>query len=116
MVYGTDTEILKRLGEGIKSIRLSQNLSQSKLAARSAVALNAVRHLENGDGVTLGSFIKLCRTLGRDEWLNGFAAREDVSPIAYAEALKKAMRKKRLRASAVTTPVREDADGTVREG
>ena len=98
MVYGTDTEILKRLGEGIKSIRLSQNLSQSKLAARSGVALNAVRHLENGDGVTLGSFIKLCRTLGRDEWLNGFAVREDVSPIAYAEALKKATLKKRLRA------------------
>ena len=98
MVYGTDTEILKRLGEGLKSIRLSQNLSQSKLAARSAVALNAVRHLENGDGVNLGSFIKVCRTLGRDEWLNGFAAREEVSPIAYAEALKKATKRKRLRA------------------
>lgn len=63
------------------------------------MSLNAVRHLESGEGATLGSFVKVCRTLGRGEWLNGFSVREEVSPIAYAEALKKSTAHKRLRAS-----------------
>ena len=100
MVYGTKGEILSRLGGALKTCRLQQNISQQVLAERSGVSLNAVKNLETGSGATLGTFILVCRTLGKDGWIDALTrTNEELSPIAYLEALRKANRRVRERAS-----------------
>ena len=98
MTIGNKEAILKRIGEALKERRLRQNIPQNVLAERSGISLTAVKRLENGDGATLGSFVQVCRTLGVDGWINELEPRDEVSPIAYAEALKKSVAKKRRRA------------------
>ena len=98
MTIGSKETLLKRIGEALKAHRLRQNIPQNVLAERSSLSLTAVKRLENGDGATLGSFVLVCRTLGVDAWIGGLEPHDEVSPIAYAEALKKAAGKKRRRA------------------
>lgn len=98
MTIGNKESILKRIGAALKERRLRQNILQNVLAERSGVSLTAVKRLENGQGATLGSFVLVCRTLGVDDWIAGLEVRDEVSPIAYAEALKKSAAKKRRRA------------------
>lgn len=100
MVKGSRQEILKRIGESMRTWRLRENITQQVLAERSGVSLNAIRHLENGEGATLVTFIQACRTLGKDRWIVDLEPKDEVSPIALAEALKRsAVVKPRERAS-----------------
>ena len=100
MVYGTKEEILSRVGGALKTCRLQQNISQQVLAERSGVSLNAVKNLETGSGATLGTFILVCRTLGKDGWIDALTrTNEELGPIAYLEALRKATKRIRERAS-----------------
>ena len=98
MTIGNKETILKRIGEALKAHRLRQNIPQNVLAERSGISLTAVKRLENGDGATLGSFVLVCRTLGLDHWIAEMEPRDEISPLAYAEALKKSEAKKRRRA------------------
>ena len=98
MTIGCKETILKRIGEALKERRLRQNVTQNMLAERSGISLTTVKRLENGDGATLGSFVLVCRTLGVDGWIAELEMRDELSPIAYADALKKSAVKKRRRA------------------
>ena len=98
MTIGSKGEILARIGLALKERRLRQNITQSILAKRSGISVTAVKRLESGLGATLGSFVLVCRTLGVDGWIGGLDVRDEISPIAYADALKKATMKKRRRA------------------
>jgi len=98
MVIGNKDDILKRIGQSLREHRLRQNLPQSVLAERSGLSLTAVKRLENGLGATLGSFVQVCRTLNLDGWIAAIEPKDTVSPLAYAEALKKSEVKKRRRA------------------
>ena len=75
MVKGTKQEILRRIGASLRAWRLRENLTQQVLAERSGVSLNAIRHLESGEGATLGSF--------------DLEPRNELTPLAIAEALKR---------------------------
>jgi len=100
MVKGTKDEVLRRIGKAIREWRLRSDITQQMLAERSAVSLNAVRHLEDGSGATLGTFVQVCRTLGRDRWILDLETFPEFSPIAFVEALDKAKpAAKRVRAS-----------------
>jgi transcriptional regulator with XRE-family HTH domain len=98
MTIGTRETILQRIGVAVREHRLRKNITQRMLAERSGISLTAVKHLERGVGATLGSFVLVCRTLGIDGWIAEIEPRDELSPIAYADALKKAAQKKRRRA------------------
>jgi len=98
MVIGSKDDILRRIGQSLREHRLRQNVPQSVLAERSGLSLTAVKRLENGLGATLGSFVRVCRTLNLDGWIAEIEPKDTVSPLAYAEALKKSAAKKRRRA------------------
>ena len=89
MVKGTKQEILRRIGASLRAWRLRETLTQQVLAERSGVSLNAIRHLESGEGATLGSFVQACRILGRDWWIEDLEPRNELTPLAIAEALKR---------------------------
>lgn len=99
MILGSKGEILVKIGGAVKNERLRQNITQSLLASRSGVSVNAVKHLESGAGATLGTFVLVCRTLGKDSWIQAFVRDDgEVSPIEYVEMLKRGERKERQRA------------------
>ena len=100
MVQGTREELLKKIGESLRACRLGANITQKVLAERSGVSLSAVRHLD-GEGVSLITFVQVCRTLGKDNWIVELAPKNEISPLELAKALEKGvLGKKRKRASA----------------
>lgn len=74
------------LGEQLRHLRLRQNVDQRYLAERAGVALNAVKHLESGQGATVSSFIKVLRALDRADWLETLAPPVSISPIQLLQA------------------------------
>jgi len=74
-------ELEKELGQQLHDLRLRQNINQRELAKRAGVALNAIKNLEQGKGATIASFIKVLRTLGRDEWIATLAPAVSISPM-----------------------------------
>lgn len=79
--YLTTEEWEIEIGHQVRDIRLRQNIDQQRLAEQAGVALNAVKRLESGKGITLTSFIKILRALGRVEWLNTLAPAISISPM-----------------------------------
>jgi len=57
-------------------LRLRLNVDQRTVAARARVALNAVKHLESGQGATVGSLVSVLRVLGRTDWIEALAPSE----------------------------------------
>lgn len=101
MVQGTREELLKKIGESLRACRLEANITQKVLAERSGVSFSAVRHLEDGEGASLITFVLVCRSLGKDKWILDLAPKNEISPLALAKALEKGvLGKKRKRASA----------------
>lgn len=99
MVVGNRGEILARIGKAVKNDRLRQNVTQETLAMRSGVSLNSVKHLENGGGANLGTFVLVCRALGKDSWIRSFLNQDaEISPIEYLELLGKKKNVTRVRA------------------
>lgn len=98
MVIGDKDTILRRIGAALREQRLRRNLPQAVLAERSGLSLTSVKRLESGEGATLGSFVQVCRTLNLDGWIASLEPHDELSPIAYADALRKAEAHKRRRA------------------
>ena len=104
MIVGNKDEILVRIGDAVKNERLRQNITQAVLAERSGVSLNAVKHLESGSGVTLGTFVLVCRILRKDSWIRSFVESSgEISPVEFVERLKKRECGTRKRASRSTS-------------
>lgn len=95
MILGSIQEILTDIGTMMRRERLQQNLSQRTVADRSGLSLTAVKHLEEGSGVSLASFVSICRTLGKDEWILTLGPSQEVSILDVA----KRGNKPRLRAA-----------------
>ena len=76
MIYQTREEMLKVLGENLKSSRLAENLSQQTVADRSGISLKAVRNLEAGENSSTLSLLSYCRTIRKIDWLMSLAPPE----------------------------------------
>lgn len=76
MVYRTRDEMLKVLGENLRSSRLADNLSQQTAAERSGISLKAIRNLEAGENASTLSLLSYCRTLRKTDWLMTLAPPE----------------------------------------
>jgi len=95
--YSTDI-LLDKVADALSQLRLNQNLTQQTVADRSGISLKAVVNLESGNGASLKSFLSVCRTLGKLDWIEVLTPPEGPSPM---ELLKLAGRSRRQRASAV---------------
>ena len=98
--YSID-QMLAEIGDSIRKLRLQRNLSQGVVAERSGISFGAYRNLELGQGVSLRSFLAVCRTLGKTDWMRTLPP-PMISPV---EILKHESRPVRQRASAVRKKV-----------
>lgn len=69
------------VGESLKTLRLSRNIGQQLLAERAGVSTRALQSLENGEGSTLSTFVKVMRALGREDWFRTLAPVATVNPM-----------------------------------
>ncbi len=70
-------DLCKRL----EATRLNQNLSQTSLAEEAGVSRRTISRMENGEGVSLNTFIRVARALGLSDELQALFAIPEISPI-----------------------------------
>ena len=99
MILGKIEDILTDVGAMLKAERLYQNLSQQVVAERSGISLSALKHLEGGKGATLTSFIQVCRTLRKDDWIMRLGPAAEMSPSDYVTRPDKPPRQRAGRAA-----------------
>lgn len=89
-------EMAARLGSSLRALRIRKNWSQRELADRASVGLNVVKHLEDGDGATVGGLMRVLKAIGQAEWIETLAPPVGISPL---QALKATDSEPRRRAS-----------------
>ncbi len=77
----TPHELELKLGESVKELRLQKNLDRQSVCERADISLNALRHLETGQGATLKTLIRVVRALGKQDWLMGIAPTVSINPL-----------------------------------
>jgi len=85
MIIGSVESILADIGSMLRRERLQRNLSQQTVAERSGISLTAVKNLEAGKDASLSTFIPVCRTLGKDEWILTLGPANAVSISDYVK-------------------------------
>ena len=90
-------QMLSEVGDSIRKLRLQRNLSQGVVAERSGISFGAYRNLESGQGASLRSFLAVCRTLGKTDWMRTLPP----PMISPREILRRENRPVRQRATAV---------------
>lgn len=63
-VAGGPTAIEKMVGERLLEFRLAQNINQADLADEAGVSRRTITRLENGEGVSLDTLIRVMSALG----------------------------------------------------
>lgn len=89
--YLTTDELLKKVGNAIKTLRLNKNLPRDLLVEDAGVSINALRHLEDGEGATLRTLVQIVQALKKDEWLLSLAPEISINPLHLGK--KRARRK-----------------------
>jgi transcriptional regulator with XRE-family HTH domain len=94
MIRGRTTEEIEAdFGGQIRALRLRKNVAQTELAQRAGVALGALKNLEQGNGATLKTLIRVLRALDRLEWLETIAPVVSISPLQMIKANRPARRR-----------------------
>jgi transcriptional regulator with XRE-family HTH domain len=77
----SSTQIEQALGELLARYRLDHNLSQAKLAEEAGVSLRTIKRVENGEGASLDTFVRMLMALGLQENLVHLIPVADVRPL-----------------------------------
>lgn len=99
----SDRALLKIMGQKIKQLRLGANLSQKALAERCGLSDFSISQIENGKNTSVLSLLMVLRALKELDMLNRFFEEELISPIAYAEVMRKGRKPQRIRKSNTQT-------------
>ena len=94
----SDTQLSKRIGEKLKTIRLKRNITQQSLAEAASISLSSVKKVENGEIGSFDTLLRILRTLGMLESISQLFEEEHLSPSEYYEMVNKAKKQTRKRA------------------
>ena len=105
-VQMSDVAIVKQIGSYIKQMRLQQNKTQAQLADMAGLNRWTISQIENGESITLTSFIQILRALDSLFVLNAFEVPDEISPLEYAKLKKH--KKERVRNKEIATQDKEN--------
>lgn len=74
-----DYEIL--IGEQFRRLRIAAEMDQIQLAGAANISLGAIKNLENGNGSSLKTLIRVARVFNQEKWLESLRPRTIVSPM-----------------------------------
>jgi transcriptional regulator with XRE-family HTH domain len=80
----SNDSLLNGIGERLKQLRLTANLTREQLAADAGVSADTVRNAESGRNVSLETLVCLLRGLGELQRLQGLLEDRGPSPVALA--------------------------------
>ena len=95
----SDTQLQKRIGEKLKSIRLKQNITQKNLAEEADISLSSIKNIENGRIGSFESLLRTMRVLGELDTFQTLADEEQLSPAEYYELVSSGTKTRRKRAA-----------------
>ena len=98
----SDKVLMERIGEAIRRRRIAARMTQKQLARNATVALSAVGNIERGKNSSVLTLIQVLRTLQSLDLLEPFFREEELSPIAYAEAMRRQHLPQRVRKSTMS--------------
>lgn len=93
----TSEELEQLIGGSLKKLRLSRNIGQRVLAERAGLSPRALQSLENGEGSSLSTLVRVLRALGREDWLKTIAPVATVNPmntVRHAEPRQRARQRR----------------------
>jgi transcriptional regulator with XRE-family HTH domain len=73
--------LIKDLGESIAAYRLTRNLRQADIARMAGISRGAVSRLENGEGGTIDSLVRILRALNLDDRLTTLVPDTTINPL-----------------------------------
>lgn len=94
----SDAQILAKIGEKIKAVRLKQNITQDSLAQSSSISLSSVKKVESGKIGSFDTLLRILRTLGMLDELSHLCEEEQMSPSEYFDMVNAAKKGRRKRA------------------
>jgi transcriptional regulator with XRE-family HTH domain len=77
----TSKQIEQALGEQVRTIRLSRNITQEHLANEAGLSLWTISNLERGQGVSLDTFIRVLIALGIQQNLAALLPDPTIRPM-----------------------------------
>lgn len=99
-ISATSHELEQQLGARLRELRILRSLDQRSLATRAGVSLNAIKHLESGQGARVNSLVKVLRALDRAEWLQTLAPKVSISPMQMLRQGRREPKRVRRKATA----------------
>lgn len=108
--------IIASLGEQIRNIRLSRNVTQAQLAEEAGVTVFTIGRLEQGLGSTLDTFIRVLIALGLAHNLTGLLPDPSIRPMERISGSRVERQRARPKTSAEPTTVWAWGDEAVNRG
>ena len=109
----SDAQLVKRIGNKLKSVRLKRNITQQSLAEASSISVSSLKKIESGEIGTFDSLLRVLRTLGMLESISTLFEEEQMSPSEYYEMVNKAKKLTRRRAVGQIKADKEESVGSV---
>lgn len=106
----SDVQILCKIGEKIKTVRLKQNITQDSLAKLSSISLSSVKKVEVGKIGSFDTLLRILRTLGLLDELSHLCEEEQMSPNEYFEMVNAVKKGRRKRAVGTVKKDREESE------
>ena len=103
----SDMEIIKRISEKLKELRLKQNISRQEVSSGSGVSMSSIARMEEGEIKSFESFLRILRTLGKIDALLPLLE-EDISPNEYFKLVHSVKITQRRRASKSNTKNKQE--------
>ena len=106
----SDRALLKVIGQKLKRLRIGANMSQKTLAEHSGLSEFSISQIENGKNTSVLSLLMVLRAMKELDMLHRFFEEEPISPIAYAEAMRKSSAPKRVRKSTSSSTTKSESE------
>ena len=106
----SDRALLKVIGQKVKQLRLDANMSQKALAERCGLSDFSISQIENGNNTSILSLLMVLRALNALDMLYRFFEEQPISPIAYAQAMRKSRKPQRIRNPKISTTIKPESE------
>lgn len=85
----SDPLIVKKIGEGIKQLRLNKNMSQAQIAQLSGLDRTTISRMESGRAATMLTMVQVLRVLDELPLLDAFIREPEISPLQLLQIQEK---------------------------
>jgi len=80
-----EIEILQKIGDKMRELRLEQNMKQKELAEKSGLSMFSISQMETGHNTSVQSLVQVLRALGRLDMIEPFLKAKEIDPQTLAK-------------------------------